>query len=113
MTDYAVKRCFRRLVHLKLWALLTDSMTCILEYIKELTPTFAHYFQLDIGLELSFSVLELREVRENSRNLSTFSLLLEKPNFKNPCSYRFKHVKVVFMLMDNAVPCCAFRGISL
>ncbi len=59
------------------------------------------------------SVLGLREVRENSRNLSTFSLLLEKPNVKNPCSYRVEHVKVVFMLIGNAVPCCAFRGISL
>ncbi len=61
-----------------------------------------------------FSVLVLREVREASRNLSTFSLPLEKLNFKSPCSflYRFEHAKLVFILMGNTVPCRTFRGIS-
>ncbi len=63
----------------------------------------------------SFSVLVLQEVRENSWSLSTFSLLLEKPNFKNPCSffYRFEHAKFVFLLIVNTVPCRTFRGISI
>ncbi len=56
----------------------------------------------------------LREVRENSWNLSTFSLLLGKPYFKNPCSflYRFEHARTVLMVMGNTVLCRNFRGIS-
>ncbi len=43
----------------------------------------------------SFSALVLRKARENAWNLNTFSILLEKPNYKNPCSffYRFKRAK--------------------
>ncbi len=57
----------------------------------------------------SFSVLVLREVRENSWNLTTFSLLL-----KNPFSflYHFGHEKFVFILKLNTDPCRNFREIS-
>ncbi len=62
----------------------------------------------------SFSVLVLRKVRENSWNRSTFSLLVEKPNYKNPRSfpYRFERAKFVLILKCNTVPCRIFRGIS-
>ncbi len=63
-----------------------------------------------LGSYESFSGLLLREVRENS---STFLLLLEKTNLKNPCSflYRFEHAKLVFRLMVSTVPCRTFRAI--
>ncbi len=57
----------------------------------------------------SFSVLVLWKVRENSWNQSTFSLLLEKPNYKIPHRflYRVKHTKFVLILKCNTaqVPC--------
>ncbi len=62
----------------------------------------------------SFSVLVLRKVRENSWNLSIFSLLLEKLNQKNPRRffYSFEHTKFALILKCNTVPCRIFRGIS-
>ncbi len=58
-----------------------------------------------LGSYDSFSVLVLRKVRENSWNLSTFSLLLGKPNYKNPRRflYRFDHTKLVLILKCNTV----------
>ncbi len=43
----------------------------------------------------SFSALVVWKVREKAWNLSTFSILLEKPNHKNPRRflYRFKRAK--------------------
>ncbi len=67
-----------------------------------------------LGSNDSFSVLVLRKVRENSWKLSTFSLLLEKPIYKNPRRflYRFEHAKLVLILKCYTVPCRIFRGIS-
>ncbi len=52
-----------------------------------------------LGSYDSFSVLLLRKVRENSWNLSTFSLLLKKPNYKNPRRFLYlvKHTKFVLI----------------
>ncbi len=52
-----------------------------------------------------FSVLVLWKVRENSLNLCTFSLLLEKPNYKNPRRFlfRFEHTKFVLIIKWNTV----------
>ncbi len=60
-----------------------------------------------LGSYDSFSVLVLRKVRENSWNLSTFSLLLEKPNYKNPRRfvYRVNHTNFVLIIKWNTVPC--------
>ncbi len=41
----------------------------------------------------------LREVRGNACSLSMFLLLLEKPNFKNQCSFRFDHANRVSILI--------------
>ncbi len=67
-----------------------------------------------LGNYVSFSVLVLRKVRENSWNRSTFSLLLEKPNYKNPRRflYRVGHTKFVLLLKCNTFPCSIFRGSS-
>ncbi len=54
-----------------------------------------------------FSVLVLREVRENSLYLTTFSLLLEEPNYKIPCS--FHNLK---LLMKGHL-CLYFRYMSM
>ncbi len=53
----------------------------------------------------SFSVLVLRKVRENSWNQSTFSLLPEKLNYKNPRRflYRLEQTKFVLSLKCNTV----------
>ncbi len=53
----------------------------------------------------SCSVLVLRQVSESSWNLSTFSLLLEKSNYKNPRNflYRFEHAKIVFIIIVLSV----------
>ncbi len=63
-----------------------------------------------MGIYDSFSVLVLLKVRENSWNLSTFSLLVEKQNHKNPRSflYRFDQTKFVLILSCSSI----FRGIS-
>ncbi len=67
-----------------------------------------------LGSYDSFSFLALWKVRENSSNLSTFSLLLKKPNYKNPRRflYRFEFTQFVIIRKCNTVPCRIFRGIS-
>ncbi len=44
----------------------------------------------------------------------TFSLLMQKPNYKNPRRflYRFEHTKFVLNLKCNTLPRRIFRGIS-
>ncbi len=51
-------------------------------------------------------------VSDNVCSLSTFLLLLEKQNLKNPCSflYRLEHAKFVFNLKYHIVLCRIFRG---
>ncbi len=59
------------------------------------------YNGLDIwGVVTVFSVLVLREVHENLRHLSKFSLLLENPYIKNSISllYRLEQAQFVFNL---------------
>ncbi len=52
----------------------------------------------------------LWEVRENSWNLCTLSLLMENSNYKNPHSflYSFGHATFVINLKFNTVPCRIF-----
>ncbi len=61
----------------------------------------------------SFSVLVLREVRENSWNLSKFSLLLGKQSYKNPRRflYRFEHANFVLILKCSTILCRIVREI--
>ncbi len=68
-----------------------------------------------LGSYDSFSVLVLWEVRENSWNLSTFSLLLEKQNYKNPRRFldRVKHTNFVWILKCNTAPCRILRGMYI
>ncbi len=67
----------------------------------------------------SFSVLVLWKVRENSWNLSTFSLPLEKPNYKNPRCFsqsfwaykvcinsRVKHSSLPYLQRNFILKCC-------
>ncbi len=51
---------------------------------------------------------------EISINLSTFSLLLKKPNYKSPRRfvYRIERTKFLLILNCNTVTCRIFRGIS-
>ncbi len=67
-----------------------------------------------LGSYVSFSVLVRREVRENSFNPRTFSILLEKPKYKNASSflYRFEHAKLIIVPLGNTVPCRNFRESS-
>ncbi len=55
------------------------------------------------GVMIVLSVLVLRKVRENWWNLSTFSLLLEKPKYKNPRRflYRVKHTKFALIFKES------------
>ncbi len=73
---------------------------------------FKHALHIS-GVFIVFSVLVVRVVPENACGLSTFSLLLDKPNFKNPCSclFRFEHAKLVYILKFTTGPYCIFRGI--
>ncbi len=60
-----------------------------------------------------FSVRVLREVRENGCSQRLFSLLMEKPNFKNSWSilYCFRHAKFLFILQLSTVLCRTVRGL--
>ncbi len=70
------------------------------EMCQNTMPVKSSRNSLDELNYVCFSVLVLRKVRENSWNLITFSLLLEKPNYKNPRRflYRVKHTKFVLIL---------------
>ncbi len=59
-----------------------------------------------MGQPNRYSVLVLQKVRENSWNLSTFSLLLEELNTKNPRRFvfSFEHAKFVLILKFKIVP---------
>ncbi len=66
-----------------------------------------------LGSFYSFTVLVVRVVPENACCLSTFSLPLERPNFKNSCSclFCFEHAKLVFILKFTTGPYRISRGI--
>ncbi len=61
---------------------------------------FALFYHIPHRYAMHMSLEVLRKVRENSRNVSTFLFLLEKPNYKNPRSflYRFEHAKFVLII---------------
>ncbi len=60
-----------------------------------MAPEIRLYLVAYMGSYDSFSALVVWKVRENAWNLSTFSILVEKPNHKNPRRflYRFKRAK--------------------
>ncbi len=63
---------------------------------------------------MGFIIVFCLRVAGGARKTYTFSLLIKKPNFKNPCGFldRFEHAKVLFLLTVNIVPCRIFRRIS-
>ncbi len=78
------------------------------------TPELRLHLVAYLGNYDKFSVSVLLKVRENSRNLSIFSRLLEKPNYKHSRNFlfRFEHKKFVLIIKGKTVPCRILRGIS-